>query len=162
MTPTELTCAGYLGPRTPDLPPIEPRSHSFWAWCCPCRLGFVRSIASWDGRRSSILGAWAAPAAQETIPEGGGLRPHLLEWFLGPPGPPRPQESTISGRPKNHVLKTQACTNQVRMSLKLPGIYSFTLGRSQCNGPHRPELQRRASQVVPSMDRSRGDQRDVQ
>ena len=32
--------------------------------------------------------------------------PHILEWFLGPPGPPRPQISTIFDRPKNHVLKT--------------------------------------------------------
>ena len=32
---------------------------------------------------------------------------HLLEWFWGPPGPPTPRRSTISGRPKNHVLKPQ-------------------------------------------------------
>ncbi len=34
---------------------------------------------------------------------------------MGPPGPPRPRKSTISGRPKNHVLKTQVqthCDNQ--------------------------------------------------
>ncbi len=27
----------------------------------------------------------------------GGFDPHLLECFFGPPGPPRPQQSTISG-----------------------------------------------------------------
>ena len=33
--------------------------------------------------------------------------PHIFEWFQGPPGAPRPRNSTISGRPKNHVLKTR-------------------------------------------------------
>jgi hypothetical protein len=30
----------------------------------------------------------------------GGFAPKLLEWFLGPPGPPRPHNSAISGRPQ--------------------------------------------------------------
>ncbi len=38
---------------------------------------------------------------------GVGFAPHLLEWRLGPPGPPSPQTSAISGQPKNHVPKTQ-------------------------------------------------------
>jgi hypothetical protein len=33
--------------------------------------------------------------------------PRLFNWVLRPPGPPRPRKSTISGRPKTHVLKTQ-------------------------------------------------------
>ncbi len=37
----------------------------------------------------------------------GGEAPHLLEWFLGPLGPPRPEKSAISDRPKIHVLKTK-------------------------------------------------------
>ncbi len=36
----------------------------------------------------------------------GGEAPHLFEWVLRPPGPPRPRKSRISGRPKAHVLKT--------------------------------------------------------
>jgi hypothetical protein len=32
-------------------------------------------IGFWAGRRSSILGVWAAPAAQQTIPKGGGRSP---------------------------------------------------------------------------------------
>ncbi len=70
----------------------------------------------------SFMWGWAplaAPAPQGPYTEGiddlGGLSgpggpkqpfqkaPRLLEWFLGPPGPP----NTISGRPKNHALKTQ-------------------------------------------------------
>ncbi len=35
----------------------------------------------------------------------GASPPHFLEWFLGPPGPPKLPKSTIPGRPQNHVLK---------------------------------------------------------
>ena len=38
------------------------------------------------GRQSTILGVWAAPAAQKTIPKGGGLRPPLLGSVFGSPG----------------------------------------------------------------------------
>ncbi len=37
----------------------------------------------------------------------GGEAPHIFACFPGHPGPPRPRKSTISGRPKTHVLKTQ-------------------------------------------------------
>ena len=38
----------------------------------------------------------------------GGFAPPPFRMVLGPPGPARPQTSTISGRPKDHVLKTQS------------------------------------------------------
>ena len=52
-----------------------------------------------------LFGVWAAPATRKPLPKVGHEAPHLLEGVSGPPGPPRPQKSTISGRPKNHVLK---------------------------------------------------------
>ena len=75
-----------------------------------------RSISDWitleffihefgTGGKSPIWEVWAAPAAPKTTPEGGGVAPHLLEWFLGPPGPPEPQNSTISGRPTKTYIK---------------------------------------------------------
>jgi hypothetical protein len=59
----------------------------------------------WAGRKSSMFGVWAAPAAGETQKVGRDV-PQLLELVSGQPGPPRPRKSTISGRPRNHVLKT--------------------------------------------------------
>ncbi len=46
----------------------------------------------------------------------GGEAPRIFEWFPGPPGPPRPQKSTISGWPKNHVLKTQVYESGCRVA----------------------------------------------
>ncbi len=70
-------------------------------------LGFYDLVLGPAGNRR-FWGVWAAP---KTIPKGGGLRPpHLLEWFWGHPGPPKPKKSTIPGRPKNHVSKTQVCS----------------------------------------------------
>ncbi len=37
---------------------------------------------------------------------------HRLEGVSGPPAPPGPQKSTISGRPTSHVLPTPACDGQ--------------------------------------------------
>ncbi len=54
-----------------------------------------------------MFGVWAAPAAPTATPEDAGEAPHLLEWCLGPPWPPRPPKSGIPDRPQNHVLKTQ-------------------------------------------------------
>ncbi len=59
------------------------------------------------GRGSSIFEVWAAAAAPKTIPDGGGRSPPPFGMVFGAAGPPRPPKSTISGRPKNHVLKTQ-------------------------------------------------------
>ena len=58
-------------------------------------------------RRSSILGVLAAPVGRETLQKVGGEAPHLFGGFPGRPGPPRPPKSTIPGRPKNHILRTQ-------------------------------------------------------
>jgi hypothetical protein len=47
--------------------------------------------------------------------------PHLLEWFLGPPGPPKLQKSTISGRPQQPCIKNP----RVRIA---PGCMFLHLG----------------------------------
>ncbi len=38
------------------------------------------------GRKSAILGVWAAPGARETLPKGGGLRPPPFGRVSGAPG----------------------------------------------------------------------------
>jgi hypothetical protein len=100
--------------------PRPPKQRSISDWI---RLGFLIN-EFWTGRESSIWEVWAAPAAPKTTPDGGGVAPHLLEWFLGPPGPPKPQNSTISGRPKNHILK-----NKCDLCWCIPGS----------KGPSRPD-----------------------
>ncbi len=60
----------------------------------------------WAGRRSSILGAWTAPAAGETLRNGEALRaPPFGRVFPGAGGTQTPKPS-ISGRSKNRVSKT--------------------------------------------------------
>jgi hypothetical protein len=60
----------------------------------------------WAGRKSSIVGVWAAPVAPKTIPEGGERSPAHFGMVLGAAGAAQtPNKSTISGRPKNHVSK---------------------------------------------------------
>ncbi len=54
----------------------------------------------------------------------GGFAPDLLEWFLGPPGPPTPQKSTIAGRPQHHLLKTQVYADCTGFHLVFLGLYS--------------------------------------
>jgi hypothetical protein len=63
----------------------------------------------WASRKSSMCCVWTGGPRrpQKPFQRVGGEAPHLLEWCLGPPGPPKPPKSTISGRPKNHALKTQ-------------------------------------------------------
>ena len=53
------------------------------------------------GRKSVILGVWAAPGAQESIKKCGGEAPHIFEGFPGPPGPPRLPKWPISDPDKN-------------------------------------------------------------
>ena len=57
------------------------------------------------------FGGTGGPGGQtKTLQTVRGFAPHLWHlwgWFLGPPGPHKPQKSTISSRPKNHVLQTQ-------------------------------------------------------
>jgi hypothetical protein len=65
----------------------------------------------WAGRRSSIFGSGQPRGPGKPFKNMGGTAPHIFEWFLGPPGPPRPRKSTISGRPKNHVLKVTRVNN---------------------------------------------------
>ncbi len=72
-------------------------------WVKRCDHTWVFNTWFLAGRNSSVSRVWAGPADPKTIPKGEGLRPppHRLELILGPP------RSTISGRPKNHVFKTQ-------------------------------------------------------
>ena len=78
------------------------------------------------GRRSSILGIWAAPGGLETFQKGGGCAPRLFGGFPGRPGPPRPPKSTFSGRSKNHVLKTQVYCKPKRTSFILGSTFVQT------------------------------------
>jgi hypothetical protein len=61
-------------------------------------------------RNHRFFGVWTTPGAPETIPKGEVLRPPSFGMVVGPPGPPKPQISTISGLPKNHVSKTKVYT----------------------------------------------------
>jgi hypothetical protein len=53
---------------------------------------------------------WGSGRPQKPFRKVGGEAPHLLEGFVGPAGPPRPQTSTIFGRPQNHALKPKFCS----------------------------------------------------
>ena len=78
----------------------------------------------------------------------GGFAPHILEWFLGPPGPPRPRKSTISGRPNNHVSKTQVYVATARL---IPNCFKYIATPShplQKNG--KPGQQRQHGPAVAS------------
>jgi hypothetical protein len=55
-----------------------------------------------------FLGSGGPRGPQNPFKNMRGFAPHIFEWFLGPPGPPRPRKSAISARPKTHVLKTKA------------------------------------------------------
>jgi hypothetical protein len=46
------------------------------------------------GRKSVILGVWAAPWAPETLPKGGGLRPPPFAWVCGVPGAAQTRKMT--------------------------------------------------------------------
>jgi hypothetical protein len=49
-----------------------------------------------------LLGVWAAPAAPQTLPNGGVIRPLPFGRVMGPLGPPKSQLPTISGLPNSH------------------------------------------------------------
>ncbi len=51
-------------------------------------------------QKSWFWGVWTAPGPQKPLQKVGGEDPHLLEWFLWPPGPSRPPTSMISGSRK--------------------------------------------------------------
>ncbi len=96
----------------------------------------------------------------------GASPPHIFDWFPGLPGPPRPRFSTISGRPKNHVLQTQvyvcmcvhafvrvhACTERAVRAVPFRAVPSC--GRAQVKAclswraaPQSPQLPPRAPAV---------------
>jgi hypothetical protein len=68
-----------------------------------CRLVSSRLVAAFAGftpggtARRHIVVISKKKGTPETIPKGGGRSPHLLKWFLGLPGPPRPTQPMISG-----------------------------------------------------------------
>ena len=64
----------------------------------------------WSIAKRRCLGSGRPRGPQKPSQRVGAEGPHILEWFLGPPGPPRPQISTIFDRPKNHVLINPAET----------------------------------------------------
>ncbi len=72
----------------------------------------------------------------------GGEAPHLFEWFVGPPGPPRPRKSMISGRSKNHVLKTKVYSLPLMRVSQLSCRSSGTLKnrQSEIQNRHRVSL----------------------
>jgi len=60
------------------------------------------------GRKSSILGCLGGPGRPGNVPNRWGAKPPtFLEGFPAARGRPDPPKSTISGRSKNHILKTQ-------------------------------------------------------
>ncbi len=72
--------------------------------------GYTWIFDTWFLVRPGIFDFWdlGGPGGpKQQFQKVGGFAPHLLERLLGPPGPPRPQKSTIPGRPKNHEMKTQ-------------------------------------------------------
>ncbi len=83
------------------------------------------------GRRSVILGVWAAPGGPETLPKGGGLRPHILEGFPGRPGPARPQKRTPknpAGLPSGTQMRFLLGSFQSRFQAFASGWFSATIG----------------------------------
>jgi hypothetical protein len=68
-------------------------------------LGFLVHCF-WAGRNRWFLGFGRPRRPPQPFQKVGGEVPHLLAWFFGAAGAVQPQISTISGRPKNHVLKT--------------------------------------------------------
>ncbi len=75
-----------------------------------CTLGFLIH-GVWAGRKSSIFGVWAAPAAPKTIPKGGGLRPPPFGMVFGASGAaqtPNIDDSRPAQKPciKNPTVKS--------------------------------------------------------
>ncbi len=68
--------------------------------CHPCRFFGPARICR-------CLGSWRPRWPQKPSQNVGSDAPHLLAWFLGPPGLPGPGKSATSGRPKNHVSTTR-------------------------------------------------------
>jgi hypothetical protein len=71
--------------------------------------GTLRFLIHWFRGRPEIVDFWGVggPGDPKNHSKGlGCFAPKILELFLGTPGPPRPKKLTISGRPRNHVLKT--------------------------------------------------------
>ena len=63
-----------------------------------------------------------------TIPEGGGQSPHLLDWFLGPPGPPNPPDRGFPAGPKA-IFQKPKCITQPE------GPAARVRGRLRAEGP---------------------------
>ncbi len=79
-------------------------------------LGFFRPPSGRKGPKLPLRGPMLTKvrpqsrrrSTREPFQKVGGFAPTFCNGLLGPPGPPRHPTSTISGRPKHHVFKTQA------------------------------------------------------
>ncbi len=84
---------GFNPPPTPPLVPHETTLgfliHGLWA-----EIVDVQNLGGPGGPKNNSKRVGAKPST-------------FWNGFWGPPGPPRAKKSTISGRPKNHVFKTQ-------------------------------------------------------
>ncbi len=71
------------------------------------------------GRRSSIFGVWAAPAApKKQFQKAGDEDPHLLELFWGPRGHPDPEHRRFLAYP-NNVYDKSKCRDPEFLSFSL-------------------------------------------
>jgi hypothetical protein len=124
-------------------------------------LGFLIH-GSWAGRKSSMLGVWAAPAAPTTIPEGGGAKPpHRLEWVFGAAGaaqtptnrrfPAGPKTMCFILRKLTREIESRAPKNsKLKSGPESKSIRSFDSGSGGPGGHGRPpEPIRRASGALP-------------
>jgi hypothetical protein len=71
-------------------PPRGGRAHiecTYKRGCTLALLNILEFVKDWE---SVILGVWVAPGAFETLQQGGGEAPHLLQGSPGRPGLPRP------------------------------------------------------------------------
>ncbi len=59
----------------------------------------------WAGRKSPILGVWAAPAAPTTLPTSGGFRPPPFAMVFGAAGAVRPAPKPCVYKPKCMLIE---------------------------------------------------------
>ncbi len=71
-------------------------------------------------------GFWAASAAKKTFQKVGREARYLLEGGSGPPGPAKPNKSTISCRSRSRALKPECATNTTdRRTMGQLGYFSM-------------------------------------
>ncbi len=81
----------------------------------------------WADLESLIFWVWAASAAGETLPKGGAVRALPFERVFRAAGAAQtPQNSTISGRPQNHVLNNLAYNSRLTSNIRQPLLLTTT------------------------------------